>query len=88
MSTTVGDYIERMRAFAEKGWDVHPFSYQLRDESSDKVQWKARFQVWDNRKLSHSVVHDYTDTSRTYDSEDLANAAGLALAVHWLEEHA
>jgi len=88
VSATVQDYLDRLQPFVKGGWNLHPASYQLRDDSTDQERWRARVEVWDNRPESHSDVKLLTDAGEDYDSEDAANAVGLVLGVSWLEENA
>jgi hypothetical protein len=85
MPNPIEAFLERFKPFKEK-FQLHPSSYQIREEDGSPGKWIARVDVWELH-AEHSIVTPFWPSGyRRYDSEEAANSAALWEGLEWLEQ--
>ena len=80
-------FAKRFRPFADKGWDLLPQCYQLRNEDGTAGSWIARVAVL-NHRSTESSGEVLMDKIGRYGTEEEAIQAALTIGLHWLEREA
>ncbi len=78
--------LERYQAFAQRGYEIEPLPYRIRNADMSPGPWKAKVNV---------LHHSYRETtvqpvwgSEKYIDKTKAESAAFLLGLRWLEEQA
>ncbi len=80
------DFEDRIQPYLDRGWDLQPEPYRIRNEDGSPGPWKSRVLVL-HHSFSETTVRSIC-CSRKYPEQNYAAWGAVLIGLDWLEQNA
>jgi hypothetical protein len=81
-------FVERLKPFIDRGWDLVPSSNRTRNPDLSPAGWIAKVQVMKHDHSHTTVLPLSAGSKKTYVSKEQADSEALWMGLRWLSENA